>query len=61
MTTDDEVLIAGLLSLLVAGILFLAALGPAREAATFNKFNDETTPAATYWDAFFGDLRVTTK
>jgi hypothetical protein len=59
--TDDEVLLAGLLSLLVAGILFLAAIGPAKEAATFNKYRDADSPPATYWDAVFSDLRITTK
>ena len=59
--TNDEALLAGLLSLLVAGLLFLVTIGPAREAATFNKFRDADSPPATYWDAVFSDLRVTTK
>ena len=56
-----ESAILGLVALLVLGILFLAALAPAKEAATYNKFKDPAAPAATYWDAVWADLRITTK
>ena len=61
MTTNDDALLTGLLSLLIAGLLLLVAIGPAKEAATFNKYRDQDSPPATYWDAVFSDLRITTK
>ena len=56
-----EKLIVGV-SLFVVLLLAAAALvAPSREAAIYNKFKDPDAPAATYWDAFWADLRVTTK
>ena len=54
-------------SLIVAIVIVLAAAAvaaicqPAFEAATFNKFRPEGAPQATYWDALWADLRVTSE
>jgi len=43
------------------GIIALGAYAPYREKEVFNKFRDPNTPEATYIDALFSNLRVTTK
>lgn len=43
------------------GALAMAVLQPAFEARTFNKFRPEGSPKATYWDALWADLRVTSE
>lgn len=54
MTALDKII------LVLAAAVLLAALGPAFEARTYNKFKAPDAPAATYWDAVWADLRVTT-
>ena len=59
-----EKIIFGLVAAALAFMLGAAAmfvLQPAFEAATFNKFRPEGAPKATYWDALWADLRVTSE
>lgn len=61
---DMDKLIGGIVAAALAfalGALAMAALQPAFEARTFNKFRPEGTPKATYWDAVWADLRVTSE
>jgi len=44
-----------------AVIVFFITFPVCRERDTFNKFKDPNTPSATFVDALFSDLRVTTK
>ena len=46
---------------LVVGMPACLALQPAFEARTFNKFRPEGAPKATYWDALWTNLRVTSE
>ena len=43
------------------GMLAMAPFQPAFEARTFNKFRPEGAPKATYWDALWTNLRVTSE
>lgn len=54
---DPTELIAGFI--VVALVLLIASCQPMMEAKTFNKFT--TGPKATFWDAVWGNLRVTPK
>ena len=45
----------------VLGVIAFAAYCPYREMTTYNKFRDPGTPAASYMDAVFSELRITTK
>jgi uncharacterized protein YybS (DUF2232 family) len=42
-------------------IIALALYQPYREKETYNKFKDPSQPKATYWDAVFSELRITSK
>lgn len=55
MTAVDKTILV-----LVAAVLLAAMLETAFEARTYNKFKAPDAPAATYWDAVWADLRVTT-
>ena len=59
MTALDKTILVLVAAVLLAAMLG-AALGPAFEARTYNKFKAPDAPAATYWDAVWADLRVTT-
>ena len=59
MTAVDKTILVLVAAVLLAAMLE-AALGPAFEARTYNKFKAPDAPAATYWDAVWADLRVTT-
>ena len=59
MTAVDKTILVLVAAILLASALY-AILGPAFEARTYNKFKAPDAPAATYWDAVWADLRVTT-
>ena len=59
MTAMDKIILVLIATVLLAAALG-AGLGPAFEARTYNKFKAPDAPAATYWDAVWADLRVTT-
>lgn len=46
-------------AVVLALVLLIASCQPMMEARTFNKFT--TGPKATFWDAVWGNLRVTPK
>ena len=60
MDKTQKVLIL-VVTVVIIAILGFAAYAPHREKVTYNKFKDPNTPEASYMDALFADLRVTTK
>lgn len=57
MKDTFELLIYGLI---VTVFFIILAIQPAFEAHSYNKFVQPGQPTATYWDAAFTSLRVTT-
>lgn len=60
-TTSTDWLLLLLFCTIIMVIPTVLLLQPAFEARTFNKFRQEGAPKATYWDALWADLRVTSE
>ena len=58
---DVENILVGLVAIAVVLVILVLPLQPYFEMKSFNKFRPEGTPKATYWDALWADLRVTSE
>lgn len=59
--TKRRFIVVWLVSICVGIALALLIMQPYFEAKTYNKFREPDQPQATYWDAVWADLRVTSE